>query len=104
VAAVSDEPRPAAGGEASDRATRIYAPTDGPFARELAQAAACFNGGDFRGVRQRCRSVTLSSGATSAERAFAGDLLRRTGIDKAALVVGAVVAAVIVLLFATTTC
>ena len=91
----------------SDEVQRLTPPADGAFAAELAQATERFNSGDFRGVRERCQAVLAGregASPTEAERAFAADLLQRTGIDRAAIIVGAVTAAVIALLVLVTAC
>ena len=71
---------------------RVAPPRDGPFAAELAAAVEAFNRGDFRTVRAAAHGV-LAGEHTPQERDFAGELLRRTGIDPVALIAGGIAAA-----------
>ncbi len=70
---------------------RIRPPTGGAFAEHLVRVTEAFNRGDYAGVRDDCRRV-LDGDARDDERRYAEQLLWRTGADRVALAVGALVA------------
>ena len=67
----------------------LFAPTGGPHAAELVEVARLFRHGDFGGARPICRRVVAGS-CTDEERAFAREILHRTGIDPLAIAIGAI--------------
>jgi len=76
--------------------TQEAPPAGGRWADALAAATVAFNNGNYREARTLAREAREGS---ADERAFAEQLLYRTGIDPAAIVVG-ITAIVIVLAIA----
>jgi hypothetical protein len=67
---------------------RIYPPSGGAHAAELADSSRAFAAGNFGGARKLARGVASAVDATEEERAFARQILHRTDIDPVALWVG----------------
>ena len=92
-----DSPEPK-GAIAQER--RVLAPPKGGVhADALAGATQAFNDGDFWALRRTCRAVAADSEAQDDERAFADELIRRTAVDPAALIVGVLSSLLILTLY-----
>lgn len=74
----------------------VRPPADGEHAFELAEVARAFNRGDFRAVRELSQQVSAAPDSNDEERAFARQMLFRTGVDPVALVVGGIALAILI--------
>ena len=77
----------------------LVPPSGGPHASALGGATRAFNRGDFRQVGAAVRGVIAAADATDEERSFAGELLRRTGVDPVACTVGGIVGLLLAVLW-----
>ena len=69
--------------------TRFVEPPRGGLEEQRALAcAAALQRGDFREARRVARELLAGDSVDAAERAFAGEVLRRTDVDRVALGIG----------------